>query len=109
MCLGFNESDREWKNVVNLRIGSSHFILNDTLQDIKKEEIIVCVKQVSRLFKSCFEIRRYEDLSRKRYIHSEFSACSMYRDGDELHCLSEHAEGESPGIFRYLCLMKKVT
>ena len=85
-----NQQKGIYKNIVNLSIGSSHFILNEEEtheSDSSKHEILICVRSPGTIFKSFIEIRRYEDLSRKRKIKSDFSANCIYRDGDDLHCL----------------------
>lgn len=83
-----------YKNEVNLRTGSSHFIINreQSDSDCMKEELIISIKQLGKILKPCFEIRRFEDLSIKRHIKSDFSASSILIDKNDLHCLIKTPE-----------------
>ena len=58
------------------------------------------------IFKPCFEIRRYEDLSKKRKVLCDFSPLCMYKDKEELNCL---CPGDGNGTYRVKLNLKKLS
>ena len=96
------------KNEKCLRIGTTHFIINndDSKKDLKSEQIIICVKSMGTIFRACFEVRRFDDLGLLRRIRSEFSPFCIHMDGQSIHCLGNQ---ELNTIEWFQCDLKKIT